>query len=58
MVALSSIEAEYIALTEGAKEIIWLHRLLGELWCKQSVFTLFFESNSAIHLAKNYAFHS
>lgn len=58
MVSLSSIEAEYIALIEGAKELIWLQRLFGELGFKQSTFTLFSESNNAIQLAKNSTFHS
>ena len=58
VVALSSTEAEYIALTEGAKELIWLQRLFGELGFQQSSFTLFSDSKSAIHLAKNSAFHS
>ena len=58
VVALSSTKAEYIALTEGAKELIWLQRLFGELGFQQSNFTLFSDSKSAIHLAKNSAFHS
>lgn len=58
VVALSSTEAKYIALSEGAKEMIWLQRLIGDLWFQQSVFTLFCDSNSAIHLSKNLAFHN
>lgn len=58
VIALSSTEAEYIALVEGSKEIICLQRLLSKLWCKQSGFPLFCDSNSAIHPAKNSAFHS
>jgi hypothetical protein len=30
-IALSSTEAEYMALTNGAKEAIWLRRLLAEI---------------------------
>jgi hypothetical protein len=58
VVALSSNEAEYIALMEGAKELIWLQRLFGELGFKQSTFTLFSDSKSAIYLAHNSTFHS
>ena len=29
--ALSSMEAEYIALSEAMKEAIWMRRLLGEI---------------------------
>lgn len=29
--ALSSIESEYMAITEGTKEAVWLRRLFGEL---------------------------
>ena len=31
IVALSTTEAEYIALTEAAKEVIWMRRLLREI---------------------------
>ena len=34
--ALSTTEAEYIALTEGAKEMVWLRRLLEELGLAQT----------------------
>ena len=31
VVALSSAEAEYVALTEASKEMIWLQRFMEEL---------------------------
>ena len=31
IVALSSCEAEYVAITEATKEMIWLQTFLGEL---------------------------
>jgi len=34
LVALSTIEAEYISAVEARKEIIWLHQFLGELGYK------------------------
>ena len=35
VVALSSAEAEYVALTEASKEMIWLQRFMEELEKKQ-----------------------
>lgn len=58
VVALSTTEAEYIAVTEASKEMIWLQRLLGELGIKGVGGKLCSDSQSAIHLAKNGAFHS
>ena len=31
VVALSTIEAEYVAATEASKEVIWLQRFMEEL---------------------------
>ncbi len=54
VVALSSCEAEYIALSAAVQELIWLNRLLGELGFKDLVFTVIYEDNQgAIALAKN-----
>ena len=58
VVALSTTEAEYVAATEASKEMIWLQRLMGELGKKHDMGTLYSDSQSAIHLAKNSAFHS
>lgn len=58
VVALSSAEAEYVALTEASKEMIWLQRFMEELGKKQESSRLYCDSQSAIHLAKNSAFHS
>jgi hypothetical protein len=59
VVALSSTEAEYMALTHAGKEAIWLQRLCSEFGFKRrrSV-QLKCDSQSAIHLAKNPAYHS
>ena len=52
--ALSVIEAEPIVASEGAKELLWLKRLLGELGGKGSeVPTLFVDNGSAVKIAKN-----
>ena len=57
-VALSTTEAEYIAVTEACKEIVWLKKFLQELDLKQDKYTLYCDSQSAIHLSKNSTFHS
>ena len=58
IVALSTIEVEYVAMTEVGKEMIWLHSFLDELGKKQELGILHSDSQSAIFLAKNSAFHS
>ena len=35
VVALSTMEAEYVAATEASKEMIWLQRFMEELGKKQ-----------------------
>ena len=56
-VALSTTEAEYMAVTEAAKEAIWLQGLLEDLGVVQKQVNVFCDSQSAIHLAKNQVFH-
>jgi len=58
VVALSTIEVEYVATTEASKEMIWLQRFLDELGKKQELGRLYSDSQSAIHLTNNSAFHS
>jgi hypothetical protein len=49
IIALSSSEAEYIAVGEGGREIIWLRNLLHALWCPQKSPTpLFIDNQNAI----------
>ena len=57
-VALSTTEAEYVAVTEASKEMVWLQSFLEELGKKQEDNVLYCDSQSAIHLAKNPSFHS
>ena len=58
-VALSSTEAEYMALTQATKKAIWLRSLLAELNYTQECSTTLFEDNqSAIALAKNPVHHT
>lgn len=57
-VALSTTEAEFIAITEACKEELWLKKFLQELGLKQEKYVLYCDSQSAIHLSKNSTFHS
>ena len=58
-VALSSTEAEYMALTHATKEAVWLRALLGELGFHQGDPSIIFEDNqSCIALARNPIHHA
>ena len=56
-VSLSSTEAEYVAIAEAGKEMIWLADYLEELGKKQSEKILYLDSQSAIQLVKNPVYH-
>ncbi|GJP82644.1 hypothetical protein CLOP_g12891 [Closterium sp. NIES-67] len=57
-VGLSSCETEYMALHHGAKEVVWLRRLLEELGVGQKEPTVIFcDNESAVKLAKNACLH-
>ncbi|KAE8703505.1 hypothetical protein F3Y22_tig00110469pilonHSYRG00245 [Hibiscus syriacus] len=58
VVATSTTKAEYVAATQASKEAIWLKMLLEELGHNQEYVSLFCDSQSALHLARNLAFHS
>ena len=58
VVSPSTTEAEYIALTKGEKELIWLQCLFGDFDCPQQGSALYCDSKSAIDLTKNAVFHS
>ena len=60
IITLSSTEAEYVALTHAAKNIIWIHKLLTDLSFLHSLSlptTLYCDNQGAIHLSKNATFH-
>jgi len=58
-VALSTCEAEYIAMTQAAKEASWLRILLTELGVsKTEAVKIFVDNQGAIALAKNPEFHT
>ena len=57
-VALSTAEAEYIALSSATQEAVWLRQLTSELRFKPTKPTVIYEDNqSAIALAQNAQFH-
>ena len=58
LVALSTTEAQYVAITEASKEMLWLKNFLVELGKTCVEHKLFSDSQRAIHLAKNPMFHS
>ena len=57
VVALSTTEAEFMAVTEAIKEGIWLQGLLKELKMLKGRVTVYSDSQSAIHLSKNPVYH-
>lgn len=56
--ALSTIEAEYIALAKAGKDAIWLSDLVNQMKVTQDYVKLKCDSQSSIHLAKNWGFHA
>lgn len=57
VVALSTTEAEYIALTEAVKESLWLEGIAKELKIQNEVITVHCDSQSAIDLSRNSVHH-
>lgn len=57
VVSLSTAEAEYIALSHGAKEAVWLRQFLTELNIDCNAFTIFVDNQAAIQLASNAEHH-
>jgi hypothetical protein len=58
IVALSTIESEYMATTHASKEVVWLQRLCSGIGLVQKSVRIECDSQSAIFLAKNHAYHS
>ena len=57
-VALSTAEAEYVALASAAQEVVWLRQLTDDLGCGTTQPTIIHEDNqSAIAMAKHPQFH-
>ena len=61
VVALSTTEAEYIALSQAAREAAWLRQLMNDLgiWTQKEIVPIPIncDNNGAIALAKNSEFH-
>ena len=57
VVALSTTEAEYMALTLAVKEAIWLRGFTSELGYKQDSVRIHCDSQSAISRSKNAVHH-
>lgn len=57
VVALSTTEAEFIALTEGVKEALWLKGFVHDLGIEDKDVVVYCDNASAIHLSKNSTYH-
>jgi hypothetical protein len=58
VVALSTVECEYMDTTHASKESIWLQRLCSSIGLVQQAVMIECDSQSAIFLAKNPAYRS
>ena len=57
-IALSSTEAEYVALLEASREAIWLRHLYGELgFVQREPILLLGDNDGSVAMAKNPEFH-
>ena len=58
VVALSTTEAEYMALSDAVREGIWLKGICKELKLSDEEIEVHCDSQSAIYLAKNYVYRA
>ena len=59
IVSLSMTESKYVAATYAAKEALWLHSLIFQLFSTSlSTTTLFSDNQSAIVLTKEHQYHA
>ncbi|XP_031284125.1 secreted RxLR effector protein 161-like [Pistacia vera] len=52
LVALSTTEAKYVVVTDAFKEAIWFQGILKEASLMDGLVTMYYDSQSAIHLSK------
>lgn len=57
VVALSTIEVEYIAMTEAVREAMWLKGIIKEFRIDQGAVRVHCDNQSTIHLSKHQVFH-
>jgi hypothetical protein len=57
-VALSTVEAEYIAAGSSCSQLVWVKQMLKEYKVEQDVLTLYCDNLSAINISKNSIQHS
>ncbi len=59
VVSLSTTESEYMAVTHGMKEALWLHSLLSKAFGSlTAVTTLFSDNQAAIALTQDHQYHA
>lgn len=59
IVALSTTEAEYMAMTRGSQQALWMHNFLSEVDMMQpSLAFLWVNNNSSIALAQSMKGHA
>lgn len=58
-IALSTTEAEYMALAAATQEVLWLKQLDSEIiqHHKNDAINIFCDNNSAVHLASTSSYH-
>ncbi|XP_031287215.1 secreted RxLR effector protein 161-like [Pistacia vera] len=57
LVALSTMEAEYMVVIDAFKEAIWLQGILKEANLLERLVTIYSDSQRSIHLCKNLVYH-
>jgi len=57
IVALSTTEAEFVALTEAIKEGVWLIGILREFGVQQDSIEVYCDNQSVVHLSKHQGYH-
>ena len=59
IIALSTTEAKYVAITHATKEALWLRSLILQLFeLKLDSITLFSDNQSTIELTKDHQYHA